>query len=303
MLPRMGCACALGQRISLSPLEASALSPPLPSLCLEQVVSVDRTVHPPSYGVELPDGSYRETEAHRLLPRQPGAAPPPAANGHHAPGSWAAAAASPFDQPAGGPAKAAAAVAAPPPAAVAAAAAGPAAAAAAEDEEDDFGEWAAAGALPLPAAQAAAPRPAAAAAAPGSPRREGAMVHAVPASAHGSPQRLPTRSSGALRRTGPAIAAFCDSTALASLLQQPALCSHICSCGASSGSAWGSVLVVGMQQPAAHSLHRRVASRTSSSAYLPTAHLLASLRICCSPALAGAGPLPLVPACGGTPGV
>ncbi len=57
-----------------------------------QVVHVDLTLHPPSYGVELPDGRFRETEAARLRPL--GAAPagagvtagsvpaPNAANGH-----------------------------------------------------------------------------------------------------------------------------------------------------------------------------------------------------------------------------
>lgn len=44
-----------------------------------QVVSVDMTVHPPSYAVDL-GGNVRETEAPRLRPRGPGEpAPPPAA--------------------------------------------------------------------------------------------------------------------------------------------------------------------------------------------------------------------------------
>ena len=42
---------------------------------LVQVVSVDVTVDPPSYAVDLGD-SVRETEAHRLQPRQAGEAPP-----------------------------------------------------------------------------------------------------------------------------------------------------------------------------------------------------------------------------------
>lgn len=43
-----------------------------PARCL-QVVAVDLSVQPPSYGIELPGGGYRETEGGRLqaLPEQP----------------------------------------------------------------------------------------------------------------------------------------------------------------------------------------------------------------------------------------
>ena len=43
-----------------------------PARCL-QVVAVDLSVQPPSYGIQLPGGSYRETEGGRLqaLPEQP----------------------------------------------------------------------------------------------------------------------------------------------------------------------------------------------------------------------------------------
>ena len=44
-----------------------------------QVTAVDTSVQPPSYGVKFDGAAYRETEASRLRPRQPGAAPPPSA--------------------------------------------------------------------------------------------------------------------------------------------------------------------------------------------------------------------------------
>lgn len=60
------------------PYQCPQLAPALLCLLCCQVASVDVTHDPPSYGVELPSGSVRETEAHRLQRRQPGASPPPA---------------------------------------------------------------------------------------------------------------------------------------------------------------------------------------------------------------------------------
>ena len=64
---------AAGLRLlrSLPGMPAAATQPPaLASPCPAhaQVAAVDMSVLPPSYGIELPDGHYRETEAGRLQP-------------------------------------------------------------------------------------------------------------------------------------------------------------------------------------------------------------------------------------------
>ncbi|PSC70572.1 hypothetical protein C2E20_5957 [Micractinium conductrix] len=103
-----------------------------------QVVHVDLSIQPPSYGIELPGGSFRETEQHRLRPCVRGGAAPQSAAAAAAPTANGHAGSAPVAVPA--------AVAWPaavdPPSAAPKTAAG-AAAAAASVEGDEFGEFAA----------------------------------------------------------------------------------------------------------------------------------------------------------------
>lgn len=155
--------------------------PPIPGIpgALFQVVHVDLTLHPPSYGVELPGGGFRETEAARLRPlgEAPvsakaaaggaGVLPVQAVNGHAS-----------LKQQAAIPA---------------AAAAGLAHAVQEEDGDDAFGDFFAAPPAP-PAAPAAlrVPTPAVAAV----PAPVGSPRPSLLSTATGSPQ---SRGSGKLR--------------------------------------------------------------------------------------------------------
>lgn len=172
---------------------------PLPHV---QVVLVDISISPPSYGVELlGNGSFRETEEHRLRPRLPGVPPPAAA-------ATAAAAAVPAAGPANRhvPDYAAGGFYQQPPAVTAAAA------------DYDFGDFAAAPAvLPSPPTLAAAAAPLAAPAA--------AHAHAAPASPRLAGRQSP-RSRGQLHPHGsPPRSALSSRRSSGGFFGSPA-CSH-----------------------------------------------------------------------------
>ncbi|EFN57995.1 hypothetical protein CHLNCDRAFT_142159 [Chlorella variabilis] len=167
-----------------------------------KVVSVDVSIQPPSYCVQLrSNGAFRETERHRLRPLLPGMPPPAGAEEGPAPAFAAhppAAGHPPVPVHSGANGHA-----------MPAAAAAPAPAAALGEEEDEFGDFAAAAAPPAPPPMpsfahthpaAASVLPAAPRAAPASPfvapAAPGAAA-AAPAAAPppGSPRRLPSRRS------------------------------------------------------------------------------------------------------------
>ena len=188
---------------------ASAPPPAPPWVCSAaasaaglQVVSVDVSIQPPSYCVQLrSNGAFRETERHRLRPLLPGMPPPAGAEEGPAPAFAAhppAAGHPPVPVHSGANGHA-----------MPAAAAAPAPAAALGEEEDEFGDFAAAAAPPAPPPMpsfahthpaAASVLPAAPRAAPASPfvapAAPGAAA-AAPAAAPppGSPRRLPSRRS------------------------------------------------------------------------------------------------------------